>query len=256
MAPTLTTRRGTRVEIIATGTFLLDGGTMFGRIPKNLWERWFPADDQNRIVMAGNCLKITTPERTVLVDAGMGSRYNAKEQTIYGLRTVPADLGPIDDLVCTHLHFDHCGGIHDLTCRRVLVSHLEWEDTRHHDPLTRGSYRPIDLAAIAPHLTLIEPPTTLDEHIAIIPSPGHTRGHVSVLVDDEIFFPGDLVPTAAHCHLPCVMAYDLDPLTVVQTKQRLLTTACERDWLVVFEHDPYRPAGHVTQSRGKFKVED
>ena len=249
------TRHGTSIEIIDTGTFLLDGGTMFGRIPKNLWEKWFPADDQNRILMAAHALKVTADGRSVLIDAGPGTHYERKEADILGLLAKDAVLGPIDDLILTHLHFDHAGGIQDLDLKgTAVVAGLEWEDAHLEDPLTRGSYRPSDLAVIARHLKLIDPPCAWGDHIQILPSPGHTRGHVSIVVDDEIFFPGDLIPTAAHCHLPCIMAYDLYPLEILKVKQEFLNQAQKRGWLTVFEHDPYNPAGHIASIKNTFRA--
>lgn len=249
------TRRGTGIEIIPTGTFLLDGGTMFGRIPKNLWEKWFPADDQNRILMAAHALKITSQGRSVLIDAGLGTLYDGKEAAILGLAPADATPGPVDDLIFTHLHFDHAGGIQGLDLKgAAVVARREWEDAHQEDPLTRGSYRAEDLAAIAPHLTLIDPPCAWGEHIEILPSPGHTRGHVSILIDDEVFFPGDLIPTAAHCHLPCIMAYDLAPQEIVRVKREFLGRAQSRGWLTVFEHDPYVPVGRISMINEKFKA--
>ncbi len=249
------TRRGTSIEIIDTGTFLLDGGTMFGRIPKNLWEKWFPADNQNRILMAAHALKVTADGRNVLIDAGMGTRYDDREAALLGLAPGNAAFEPVDDLILTHLHFDHAGGIQDLDLTgTAVVSRLEWEDAHQDDPLTRGSYRPDDLAAIARRLTLIDPPCAWGDHIEILATPGHTRGHVSIVVDDEIFFPGDLIPTAAHCHLPCIMAYDLFPLEIVKVKRDLLDQAQSRGWLTVFEHDPYVPVGRISTANKTFKA--
>jgi len=249
------TRRGTNIEILDTGTFLLDGGTMFGRIPKNLWQKWFPADDQNRILMAAHALKVTADGRSVLIDAGMGTRYEGKEADILGLSPKGAALGPVDDLILTHLHFDHAGGIQDLDLKgTAAVSRQEWEDAHQENPLTKGSYRPSDLASIARHLKLIDPPCAWGEHIEILLSPGHTRGHVSIVVDDEIFFPGDLIPTAAHCHLPCIMAYDLYPLEILKVKLEFLNQARARGWLTVFEHDPFTPAGHITSVNNTFRA--
>jgi glyoxylase-like metal-dependent hydrolase (beta-lactamase superfamily II) len=228
---------------------------MFGRIPKNLWQKWFPADDQNRILMAAHALKITSNGHSVLIDAGLGTRYEGKEADILGLSHKGAALGPVDDLILTHLHFDHAGGIQDLNLRgTAVVARRDWEAAHQEDPLTKGSYRASDLAVIARHLTLIDPPCAWGEHIEVLPSPGHTRGHVSIVVDDEIFFPGDLIPTAAHCHLPCIMAYDLSPQEIIMVKREFLGRAQSRGWLTVFEHDPYVPVGRISMINEKFKA--
>ena len=251
-----TTRSGTMLEIINTGNFLLDGGAMFGRIPKTMWERWFPADNRNRIVMACNLLKIRTPTgRTYLVDAGMGSCYDAKELDIMGYHPASPVIGPIDCLICTHLHFDHVGGVHDLKIREsVVVTSREWADAHKEDPLSRGSYRAIDLKAMSSHLQLIDPPCDLDTHVRIIPTPGHTAGHCSVIIDDEVCYAGDLIPTAAHCHLPCIMAYDLFPLEIVEHKRELMNEAVNKGWTLIFEHDPSHPSGQIAISRHKYKA--
>jgi glyoxylase-like metal-dependent hydrolase (beta-lactamase superfamily II) len=254
---TITTRKGTAIEVINCGNFLLDGGTMFGRVPKVMWERWFPTNDRNRITMATNVLRIVKGGRTFLVESGLGSLYTDKDWEIMGttLDQVRLMTEPVDTLICTHLHWDHCGGIQDMTVNsEVIVSRLEWEDARGENPLSKGSYRKADLDLLARKLRLVNPPCTVADGIELIPTPGHTRGHMSVLVDDEVFYPGDLIPTSAHVHLPCIMAYDLYPLVVLETKKKMLEEAVRKGWTLVFEHDPYRPVGTVGKSNNKFRA--
>lgn len=241
------TRKGKLVEVVNLGNFLLDGGPMFGRIPKVMWENWFPSDEKNRILMATNILRIYTGDGEVYqVDAGLGSLYTDKERDILGidktLHTSKPRREAVDYLVLTHLHFDHCGGISDLEVKEnVIVSKQEWEDAHELTALTKKSYRQRDLERIEKKLVLIEPPMTISPGIEIIPTPGHTRGHVSVLVDNEIFFAADLIPTYAHVHLPCIMAYDLYPTEIVKVKQKMLNRARAEAWTIIFEHDPYNP---------------
>jgi glyoxylase-like metal-dependent hydrolase (beta-lactamase superfamily II) len=249
------TSKGTAVEVINCGNFLLDGGSMFGRVPKVMWEKWFPADGKNRIIMAANVLRIFKDGKVFLVDAGLGSHYGKKDCSILGIdiEQLHPIKEPVDCLICTHLHFDHVGGIQDLeVSSEVLVSRVEWENAHVENPLIHGSYRRIDLDLIAKRLRLIDPPCSIADGIQLLPSPGHTRGHVSVLIDDEILYAGDLIPTSAHVHLPCIMAYDLYPLDIIETKQQILTIAHKRGWKVIYEHDPYRPVSSIRIKNNKF----
>lgn len=244
------------MEIVNTGNFLLDGGSMFGRIPKVMWENWFPADEKNRIIMATNILKIQVREKTYQVDAGLGSFYDEKEKVVLGIEENVPFCGSTDYLILTHLHFDHCGGISDMDVReKVLVSKKEWADAiNNNNPLTKGSYRKNDLDAIKPNLECIEPPYKIAPDIEILSTPGHTKGHVSVLIDREIFYAGDLIPTSSHVHLPCIMAYDLFPLEILEVKKRMLEMALEEDWIVIFEHDPYTPFARIDKVGDRFKA--
>jgi glyoxylase-like metal-dependent hydrolase (beta-lactamase superfamily II) len=254
---TITTRHGTTIEVINCGNFLLDGGGMFGRVPKVMWERWFPPDEQNRIVMATNILRINKQGRTYLVDTGLGSLYTQKELDILGtnLEQVSLMKEPVDFLICTHLHFDHCGGIQDMTVRsEVIISRLEWEDAHSKSSLTKGSYRKADLDLLGKKLHLVDPPCIIADGIQVLATPGHTRGHMSVLIDDEILYPGDLIPTAAHVHLPCIMAYDLYPVEILETKKKILNEAIRKGWQLVYEHDPYRPISRIGLSNNNFKA--
>ena len=254
---TLTTSRGTVMEVINCGNFLLDGGSMFGRMPKTMWEKWFPPDEMNRILMATNVLRIHKGSRTYVVDTGLGSLYTEKDWQILGtsLEQVRLIREPFDSLICTHLHFDHCGGIQDMQVRsEVIISRLEWEDAHSESPLSKGSYRRADLVLLAGKLRLVDPPCSITEGIDLIATPGHTRGHMSVLVDNEVLYPGDLIPTASHVHLPCIMAYDLYPLEILETKKRILRAAMENKWKLVFEHDPYRPVGQIELKGSKFRA--
>ncbi len=251
----ITTRAGTRVEILNLGNFLLDGGTMFGRVPKVMWERWFPADPLNRITMATNVMRFEKDGLVHVVETGLGTRYAARDWEIMG--TSPAAVrvlaDPVDRLILTHLHWDHCGGVQDMDIRQeVVVSRAEWEDAHGATPLSKGSYRAADLEAIGGRLCLVDGRLEIAPGVEVIPTPGHTRGHMSVLVDGEIFYAGDLIPTSAHVHLPCIMAYDLYPLTVLDTKKKILEQAVERGWTLVFEHDPARPLSRVALVSGRF----
>lgn len=251
------TSAGTRVELINTGNFLIDGGSMFGRVPRMEWERHCPADGQHRISLATNIARITRGHTTILVDCGLGSRYEKADEELLGIdtRLTRLDLPPVDHLICTHLHFDHVGGVHDLKIRdRIFVSRREWHDAHHEDDISRGSCRPEDLDRMEAHLELIDAPREILPGITCLATPGHTAGHMSVLIDDEILYAGDFLPTTAHLQLPWISSYDLYPLTVLETKRHILEQACERGWLVVFEHDTRCAAGHVVNRGGSYQI--
>jgi len=254
---TMTTSRNTRIEIFDLGDFLLDGGSMFGRIPKVMWEKWFPADAKNRITMATNVMRFVKDGCLYVVDCGLGRRFSDKDWDLMGTHAgrVLTVAEPVDRLVLTHLHWDHCGGVQEMEIRRdVVVSRLEWEDASSGNPLSRGSYRRADIEAAGRSLTLADPPVEIADGVTLLPTPGHTRGHVSVLVDGEVLYAGDLIPTSAHVHLPCIMAYDLYPLQVLETKREILERAVGENWTVVFEHDPYMPTGVIRFEDGRYRA--
>ena len=252
-----------RVHFISGGRFRLDGGAMFGVVPKVLWSRAAPADEKNRIQMGMNCLLIEREGRRVLVDTGVGTKSDprfADNFAIEGPERLLADLaslgispGDIDTVGCTHLHFDHCGGsttrgedgaVHPTFPRaRYLVRRQEWHDAHHANERSRASY-------IGPNYDPVEAAGQLvlhDEDVEILPGiwmknlPGHTRGHQGVFFDlpgERALYVVDLIPTVAHLPLPYIMGYDLYPLTTLETKRAILREATREGWLLLFEHDP------------------
>jgi len=252
-----------RVRFLSGGRFRLDGGAMFGVIPKVLWSRSAPADDRNRIRMAMNCLLIEGDGRRVLVDAGSGTKSDAKFRDIYAIERPEAllenlaalGLAPedVDTVALTHLHFDHCGGGTALGSdgkarptfprARYLVRRQEWQDAHQTTERNRASYlsENYDPLEAAGQLVLH------DEDLEVLPGiwmrnlPGHTRGHQGVFFDipgERALYAVDLIPTAAHLPLAYVMGYDLYPVTTLETKRGILRDATREGWLLLFEHDP------------------
>ncbi len=252
-----------RVRFVSGGRFRLDGGAMFGVVPKVLWNRSAPADDRNRIRMGMNCLLIERDGERVLVDSGIGTKADARFRDIFAVERpealleelaaagyTPADIGTV---ACTHLHFDHCGGGttkgEDGVARptfpraRYLVRREEWEDAHYANERNRASY-------IAENYDPLESSGQLvlhDRDLEILPGvwlrnlPGHTRGHQGVFFDipgDRALYTVDLVPTVAHLPLPYIMSYDLYPLVTLETKRAILRDATREGWLLLFEHDP------------------
>jgi glyoxylase-like metal-dependent hydrolase (beta-lactamase superfamily II) len=276
------------VTVISGGALRLDGGAMFGIIPKPLWSRSTPSDEQNRIQLACNCLLVEWQHETarrVIIETGHGPKYNAKDQSLYAidpsrwllpaLRRHGVDPATISDVIVTHMHFDHAGGLtHEpdgleptFPHARVHVQRRELEDARTNFGIMRATYRPenyepIDAAGaweLADGERVAVPALRSGlPSIRVVPTPGHTRGHQSVIVegrDRALLFPGDVMPTRAHVGAPYNMAYDLFPLDNRASKERLLKLAAERGWLIVIDHDPASPVVRVVRENDWFRLE-
>ena len=246
----------------------LDGGAMFGIVPKALWARRAPPDDRNRIPLALRCLLIEHDDGLVLIDTGIGNKENEKFIDIYGvenqgangrtkLEAAIAELGHTpNDIRCvinTHLHFDHAGG--DLSREglsfpraRYGVQKRELEFARHTNERTAGSYLAHNFEGVP--FQLIDGETEILPGIRGLPTPGHVPYHQSILIEsggEKACFVADLVPTAAHLPLPWIMGYDLEPLVTLETRRRLYQRAEAEGWLLVFEHDPHVVSGRLAR---------
>lgn len=264
----------TKIELLNDGDFRLDGGAMFGIVPKPLWSRLCPPDALNRIPLRTGMLLIRTPGANVLVDAGFGTKLTDRQKEIYafgqsGLERALAErnLAPeaITHVVLTHLHIDHAGGctrfaenkrsIPVFPNAEYLVQAQEWEAACSRHPLTRGSYAPEDFMPLKEQgqLTLLDGNRDIGHGIALVRTGGHSPGHQIVVVEAEgrtaVFF-GDLVPTAHHVRLPYVMAYDACPLDVVLEKDAWIQKALKGSWRVFLQHDPAVASGTL-QREGK-----
>ena len=263
--------RGIRVHAIDAGSVRLDGGSMFGVVPKAMWSRHTEADERNRIELAMRCLLIEADGMRIVVDTGAGNKTSEKLRAIYGIDNdgdptrletslQAAGVGPddVDIVVATHLHFDHAGGqttrAEDGSIRpsfpnaRYLIRRGEWEAAHSENRRIRSSYTPDDYDPLqeAGVLELTEGDTDVVPGVRLVGLPGHTADHQGVLVDlggEVIWFPCDLAPTAAHLRLSWIMAYDLEPLVTLATKERWLTRAGAEGWKIVFAHDRNVVAG-------------
>jgi len=260
------------------GTQRLDGGAMFGVVPKPLWERRIPADERNRIPLALRCLLIEHDDGLVLIDTGIGNKDDAKFRDIYGVenagqggRTQLEDAlralghGPEDVrwVINTHLHFDHCGGDmwHDPSGKiglafpkaRYVVQRRELDFAQHTNERTAGSYLSANFTGI--DFTLLDGESEPLPGIRCLPTPGHVPFHTSILIEsggERACFLADLVPTSAHLPLPWIMGYDLEPLVTLESRRRLYQRAEGEGWLLVFEHDPVVVAGRLGREGKSF----
>ncbi len=263
------------VDIFSDGTFKLDGGSMFGIVPKVLWEKAKPADELNRIEMDMNCLLIRDADHVVVVETGAGAKLSERQRRIFGIERPPALLDqlakrgvrPADVtlVVNTHLHFDHSGGNTYRDGERLIATfprasyvfqRLEWADAVNANERTRGSYYPDDYVPLeaAGKLELI------DEAVDILPGlrldrvQGHTRGTQTVrLIDGKrtLFFSSDFLPDRHHLPLPWIPAFDLFPLDTLEAKRTILERAADEAWIVAFTHDLPR-FGRLTARDGRY----
>lgn len=261
------------VHAVEAGLQWLDGGAMFGVVPKPLWERRIPADERNRIPLALRCLLVEAPGALVLVDTGIGNKENGKFKDLYGvendgaptrledgIRAAGHDPADVDIVLSTHLHFDHAGGntlrdadgavVPAFPGARYVVQKGEFDFADSPNERVRASYladniRPVAEAGL---YDFVEGPATVTEGVRVVPTPGHTPFHHSVLIESAgqtACFLADVCPTSAHLPLPWIMGYDLEPLVTLESKRGLWTRAREESWLLVFEHDPDVPWGRL-----------
>ena len=269
-----------QVEIFSDGIFRLDGGMMFGIIPKPLWERQKPPDERNRVAMDMNCLLIRDGVgHVVLVETGAGSKLTAKQKEIFGIDEPPklldelATRGVRQDevtlVINSHLHFDHAGGntyrdgdtvVPTFPRASYVFQRLEWLDALAPNERTRGSYLRDDFAPLeaAGKLELI------DEAVEILPGirldriQGHTQGTQTVRVTDgqqTLFFSADFMPDRHHLPLAWIPAQDLYPLDTLAAKKVILPRAVEEQWMVAFTHDLPR-FGRITQLDGRYRFDE
>lgn len=263
------------MRLVGDGTFRLDGGAMFGVVPKVLWNRDRPCDDRNRIQMATNCMLVRGGGQTVLVDSGVGDHHDAKFRDIHGmdpvatrlpeaLASIGVDLGEIDHVLLTHLHFDHCGWncsdrgsslVPTFPNARYWIQRDELAAARSPNDRDRPSYNPRNWEPLleAGVVELFDEVAEPVPGVRAVRAAGHTAGMAIVLVDAAgepgIAYLADLVPTASHVPTAWVMAYDLFPVTTMMSKTEWLPRLAAEGRLCLFEHDPLTPAARLVERR-------
>jgi glyoxylase-like metal-dependent hydrolase (beta-lactamase superfamily II) len=267
---------------IETGNFKLDGGAMFGVVPKSIWNKLNPADENNMISMAMRCLLVQDGNRLILIDNGMGSKQDAKffgYYYLFGDFSLDASLAKhgfsrndITDMVLTHLHFDHCGGsIHYNADRTRLetafpnatywVAEEHWNESLNPNPREKASFLKENILPIqeSGQLQLLQAGQQFHKDIDLLFSAGHTQHMMLPLIPykgTKLLYMADLIPTQAHMPISYVMGYDVRPLDAMKEKADVLNMALENNWILYFEHDPFNMACTVQQTEKGIKVLD
>lgn len=266
-----------KIYPIYDGFFALDGGAMFGVVPKVFWEKTNPSDERNRISLALRTVLVETEKEKVLIDTGIGDKFSPKFKEIYrvdktynideSLNSVGVKPEEIDIVINTHLHFDHCGGNTRIdksgqvaprfTKAKYFIQKDEWDyalkpDTRSKASYIEDNYVPLEKYG---NLNIINGDFVITQGIEVIKTAGHTPGHQIVKIKSNgktAVYWGDLIPTTTHLNVPYVMGYDLFPLTTMEWKEKLLHNATDEKWLMMFEHDPKHSFGYLKLEQNKW----
>jgi glyoxylase-like metal-dependent hydrolase (beta-lactamase superfamily II) len=255
-----------RISLHNHGFFRLDGGAMFGSVPRALWAREAPPDEENRILLATRSLVIDHQDRRMIVDVGCGDKWTEKSRIIFCISSAAyVRVEGVTDVLLTHLHFDHAGGVSRIHAgvvepnypdARHYVSAANYDNARNPNRRERASYLPENVDVLnGVELTLTDDGQEVWPGISVHQADGHTRGLQWVKVtsgDETIAFPADLIPTSKHLPIPYVMGYDMCAELAMREKENFLKQAVEGKWIVVFEHDPEVAAGRIRlDERGK-----
>jgi glyoxylase-like metal-dependent hydrolase (beta-lactamase superfamily II) len=268
------------IQAIDTGDFGLDGGAMFGVVPKNLWSKvYHPGDEQNRIPMAARCLLLTSAHKKILVDTGCGSKLSEKLQKIYNLdyskhtlldslSAAGVQADEITDVILTHLHFDHAGGTTHLENGQAVPSfpnakyyvqkdHLDWARNpteKDRASFFKDNWEPMIGAGM---MEILDGNGEIYKGVSVEQFHGHTKGLQMLKIHDDtttLIFPADVFPTSAHIPVPFVMGYDNFPLTAMDEKRALLPRIVEEKWIVCFEHDAFLPAARIIAAEKGYTI--
>lgn len=264
----MTLRHQWQCTILRAGSFRLDGGGMFGIIPKALWTRWVEPDADNRIGLQTNCLLLQDGSRNVLVETGCGDKWSDRDRIQFAMerRTVVdalAEVGltpdRIDAVVVTHLHFDHAGGLTRTEGGRavpvfpnaeVFVQHQEWLDALANRSTMSKTYFPTTVEPIADRIRLLDGDAEPLPGIRVEILTGHTLGMQGVRFHDatgEVAFPGDLIPTRLHAHPSVTLAYDMLPYESMVRRRAFLERAEAEGTRLVLDHEPGPPLVRVAR---------
>ncbi len=271
-----------KITSLSTTSFGLDGGAMFGTVPKVLWSKTNPSDDQNRITMDCRCLLLESDDHKILIDTGLGGDFVEKYGPKLGpkfskMYSIPAgeksgiekaleklnlQTSDITNVILTHLHFDHTGGSTKVRDGKLTPTFENAEYFIQKDNLEtalnpnlreQASYYKCNFEILAEKgmLTLLEGNQEILPNISFSISNGHTKGQQNVWVEDDensLLYCADLIPTATHIRLPWVMGYDLNPLLLIEEKKTELQKALNKNSFLFFEHDPYCSAAQIKAS--------
>lgn len=266
---------------IQSGTLMLDGGAMYGVVPKPLWEKNSPADERNRIKLSTRHLLLLSDNKKILVDTGSGKNWDEKFEKIYKVDHTVHDMFPglekhgvkreeITDVILTHLHFDHTGGAVLFENDKIVPAfpnakyhiqneQFEWglnPSGRDKASYFKDRFVPLAEAGI---LNFIKGEKKFDDDIELLIVEGHTFAQQLVKVSDTsntLLYCGDLMPLSSHINLPFIMGYDLQPLVTLEEKKKLLPQAVNENWTLFFEHDPEIAAARITTTEKGFAIKE
>jgi glyoxylase-like metal-dependent hydrolase (beta-lactamase superfamily II) len=266
-------------HVLTDGGFRLDGGAMFGVIPRPMWEQKTQPDERNRIRLAMNCLLIRSGGKQILVETGAGDKFDAKRRDIFAIEGPPRlpdqllahGVRPeqIDIVVNTHLHFDHCGWntrivdgktVPTFPNARYVTQKGELDHAKHPTERDRASYLLENFQAVeaAGQWWLLEGDREVAPGVELIRAPGHTRDMQCVRLSGGgkvAFFFADLVPTTAHLPYAWIMGFDLYPMTTLENKKRWIPQVAREGWLALFAHDPVVRAAYLRERDGRYEAE-
>jgi glyoxylase-like metal-dependent hydrolase (beta-lactamase superfamily II) len=270
-----------RVEVVPDTEFRLDGGAMFGVVPRKLWSRLLPPDEENRVRLNMNCLYVEGAGERILIETGIGTKWSEREREIYGItrehslteslkRRAGVSAEEITIVVNTHLHFDHAGGNTSLNDEgkavatfpnaRYFVSRAELEHAESPHERDRASYLPENWRPLVEsgQLELKEAEYEVVPGLRMETRAGHSRTMQCVRLEREgrmLYGFADLVPTRAHLALPWIMGYDLYPVETLEAKRELLPQAAREHWLCLFYHDAEAPLCYIKEEQGRLSAE-
>jgi glyoxylase-like metal-dependent hydrolase (beta-lactamase superfamily II) len=266
--------------LLRAGSFRLDGGSMFGVVPKSIWSRIVEPDGFNRIPLQTNCLLLDDGSRKVLIETGFGGKWSDKERGFYelerrtiidALREIDVEADQVDHVIVSHLHFDHAAGLTSLDASghaiprfptaEIIVQRTEWDDALANKSTMTRTYLRSHLDPIADRVRLVDGESEALPGIHLWPMPGHTWGQQAIRFDDgdgTVAFVGDVMPTANHVGLAYSLAYDMLPHENMLSKRRLLEHAAGEGWRIALDHEPGDAVVRVVRDpddQDRFKLE-
>ncbi len=270
-----------KLHVVNSGSFALDGGAMFGIIPKSLWQKSNPPDEKNRIPLVTRNLLLTSESKKILIDTGMGDKWDVRSKEIYridqsensmesSLKSIGITPEGITDVILTHLHFDHAGGgvkhengkfIPAFPNAKYHVQKRNYEWAVSPSERDSGSYIKKNFIPLMDEgvLNLIDGEQNFDNEIEFMIVNGHTFAQQILKISDSsntILYCADMFPTSSHVSLPYVMGYDLQPLVTVEEKKKILPVAIEENWKLFLEHDPYSAVITVKRTDKGFDTDE